>query len=117
MISVREVLRQARVNVLRDTDADDFEFGDRELLDALNDTIQTALKLKPILLWTDTHTYREASAFKVSSADGSVDFPEDLEEALVMGVCGNVCEGLQADAGMLQAAQRYEQKFVQLVRM
>lgn len=119
-ISVAEVIRQARVNMLKDVDADDFQFGDKELLDGLNHAIQRALKLKPILKWTDTHTYSDPAAFMVSSAedeDTVVNLPEHYEEALVMGTCEQVCNSLQADQAMAQAKQKYAEQFVMLMRM
>ena len=117
MIRVSEIIRQARVNVLRDVDADEYQFNDKELLDAVNNTVQRALKLKPILQWTDTHTYRDASAFRAATADSTIPLPDDLFEALVVGTCEQVCGGLQADQAMLAAQQRYASAFVQLVRV
>lgn len=116
-ISVAEVIRQARVNMLKDVDADDFQFGDKELLDGLNHAIQRALKLKPILKWTDTHTYSDPVAFTVSSTEGAVNLPEHYEEALVMGTCEQVCNSLQADQAMAQAKQKYAEQFITLMRM
>lgn len=116
-ISVTEVIRQARVNMLKDVDADDFQFGDKELLDGLNHAIQRALKLKPILKWTDTHTYSDPAAFTVYSAEGTVNLPEHYEEALVMGTCEQVCNSLQADQAMAQAKQKYAEQFMMLMRM
>ena len=116
-ISAAEVIRQARVNMLKDVDADDFQFGDKELLDGLNHAIQRALKLKPILKWTDTHTYSDPVAFAVSSAEDTVNLPEHYEEALVMGTCEQVCNSLQADQAMAQAKQKYAEQFMMLMRM
>ena len=116
-ISAAEVIRQARVNMLKDVDADDFQFGDKELLDGLNHAVQRALKLKPILKWTDTHTYSEPAAFTVSRAEGTVNLPEHYEEALVMGTCEQVCNSLQADQAMAQAKQKYAEQFMMLMRM
>ena len=112
-----EILRQVRVNVLKDVDADEFQFGDKELLDGLNHAIQRALKLKPILKWTDTHTYLNESAFRVAAADGEVNLPEDLFEALVNGTCEQVCNSLQADQSMMAAKQKYAEQFMMLMRM
>lgn len=117
MLSVKEILRQARVNLLRDVDADDLAFNDKELLDALNHTVQRALKLKPILAWTDTHTYTDPIVFRVATVEDTLDLPEDLFEAMVAGVGEQVCGSLQADQAMAQAQQRYAAQFVQLVKM
>lgn len=112
-----EILRQVRVNVLKDVDADEFQFGDKELLDGLNHAIQRALKLKPILKWTDTHTYLNESAFRVATAQSDVQIPDDYLEALVMGTCEQVCNSLQADQAMMAAKQKYAEQFMALMRM
>lgn len=112
MIPAKEILRQVRVNALQDVDADDAHFNDRALLDALNDTIQTALKLKPILLWTDTWRYKSPDDFRIESIDDEIGFPSEYEEALVMGTAANVCNRLLADEAMQRAGQRFEQDFI-----
>ena len=112
-----EILRQVRVNVLKDVDADEFQFNDKALLDGLNNAIQRALKLKPILKWTDTHTYQNESAFRVATAGSEVKLPDDLFEALVAGTCEQVCNSLQADQAMAQAYQKYAEQFMMLMRM
>lgn len=117
MLSVKELIRQARVNGLQDVDAADPKFNDKALIDALNDTIQTALKLKPILRWTDTHTYKEAKDFAVSSAGDTVAFPEEYESALVNGICAEVCKRVRADEPMARMFQVFEQAFLTEMRI
>ena len=117
MISVREVVRQARVNALQDVDADDFAFNDKAMIDALNDAVQRALKLKPILLWTNTYTRKRPEEFSVSSLDDTIDIKDEYEEALMMGTAANLCTRLQADEAMQKNGQRFEQEFVALMKM
>lgn len=117
MISVKEVVRQARVNALQDVDADDFAFNDKAMLDALNDAVQRALKLKPILRWTNTYTYKQPEDFRVSSIDDTLDINPEYEEALMMGTAANICTRLQADEAMQKNGQRFEQEFIALMRM
>lgn len=112
-----EILRQVRVNVLRDVDADEFQFNDKELLDGLNHTIQRMLKLRPILKWTDTHTYQNESAFRVATAQSDVQIPDDYLEALIQGTCEQVCNSLQADQAMMAAKQKYAEQFMALMRL
>lgn len=112
MISVKELVRQARVNGLQDVDADEYHYNDKAMVDAVNDTVQTALKLKPILRWTDTRTYKEPEAFIVNSINDTLDIKAEYEPALMNGVCANICKRMQADEGMKQMMQVFEQEFV-----
>lgn len=112
MISVKELVRQARVNGLQDVDADEYHYNDKAMIDAVNDTVQTALKLKPILRWTDTRTYKEPDAFIVNSIDDTLDIKAEYESSLMNGVCANICKRMQADEGMKQMMQVFEQEFV-----
>lgn len=117
MISVTEIIRQVRVNILRDVDEDEFIFPEKMILDGINNTIQRALKLKPILAWTDTHTYSAPSYFRISTNGDSINLPDEYEEAITMGTCEYLCGHLDADAPMLQAQQRYAATFIQLMRL
>lgn len=112
-----EIIRQVRVNIMRDVDADDFAFPDKMVIDGINHAIQRALKLKPILAWTDTHTYSAPISFRVVASGDAIKLPDEYEEAIVMGACEFLCGSLEADAPMLQAQQRYAAAFVQLMRI
>lgn len=112
-----EVIRQARVNMMRDVDADDFAFPDKMIIDGINHTIQRALKLKPILAWTDTHTYSAPSYFRFATAEDEIRLPDEYGEAIVAGTCAYLCSNVDADTPLLQAQQRYEATFIQLMRL
>lgn len=117
MISVAEIIRQTRVNILRDVDADDFVFPEKMVVDGINHAVQRALKLKPILAWTDTHTYSAPISFRIVASGDTIKLPDEYEEAIVMGTCEYLCGHLDADAPMLQAQQRYAAAFIQLMRI
>ena len=116
MIPVAEVIQEVR-HQMRDFDTDDLAIEDRMILDGINHTVQSILKIKPILAWIDTHTYQAPSAFRVVAAVDTVKLPEDWREAIVTGACAWLCGHLDADQGMAQAQQRFAARFAQAAQL
>lgn len=128
MIVAKEVIRKCRVHLLKDVDADDYVWSDKRLLDALNNAIQKALRIRPLLQWETIRICHPAEDFIVEAltyedeetgeeVDTIIPFPASYEEALVYGTASDIYINLDADQAMQQQGQNFEGKFLQLLRI
>lgn len=114
-MKLQDLITECRTMILSDVDASDYRWNDAMMIRMANATIVEMLRKRPILKFSAPNEYEEVEAFKVSSVEDDVKFPEKYREAFLHGLAFHCFASESTNAVSVQQMQYEKTRFDELM--